>query len=87
MNNTCIYLRTGDPNIYMYMKRKYIKISLKEYNNRKANIHLTIINNFGCCFLLSKKPVFIYPPADPIRQSTMKGPHRGGVCCSPPWPS
>jgi hypothetical protein len=25
MNNTCIHLRTGGPNIYMYMKGKYTK--------------------------------------------------------------
>ncbi len=42
MNSTCIHLRTGGPNIYMYIKGKYTKNPLKKYNNRKANIHLTI---------------------------------------------
>jgi hypothetical protein len=35
-NSTCIHLRTGGPNIYMYMKGKYTKNPLKEYNNRKS---------------------------------------------------
>jgi hypothetical protein len=36
MNSTCIHLRAGGSNIYMYMKGKYTKNPLKEYNNRKA---------------------------------------------------
>jgi hypothetical protein len=42
MNSTCIHKRTGGPNIYMYMKGKICKEPLKEYNNRKANIHLPL---------------------------------------------
>jgi hypothetical protein len=30
MNSTCIHLRTGGPNIYMYMKGKYTKNPQKE---------------------------------------------------------
>jgi hypothetical protein len=35
-NNTCIHMRAGGPNIYMYRRGKYIKNPLEEYNNRKA---------------------------------------------------
>jgi uncharacterized protein involved in tolerance to divalent cations len=58
MNSTCIHLRTGgsniyvykgeiykDSNIYMYMKVKYIKNPMKKYNNRKSNIHLASPSN------------------------------------------
>jgi hypothetical protein len=34
-------MRAGGSNIYMYMKGKYTKNPLKEYNNTEANIYLT----------------------------------------------
>jgi hypothetical protein len=35
MNSTCIHMRTGGLNIYIYMKEKYTKNPLKKYNNEK----------------------------------------------------
>jgi hypothetical protein len=41
-NNICIHLRTGCPNIYMYMKGEMYKETLKKnIIIEKANIHLT----------------------------------------------
>jgi hypothetical protein len=35
-NNTCIHMRTGGPNIYIYRRGRIHKEPLEKYNNRKA---------------------------------------------------
>jgi hypothetical protein len=42
MNSTYIHLRTKDPNIYIYRRRRIYKDPLEKYNNRKANTYLIV---------------------------------------------
>jgi hypothetical protein len=39
-NNTCIHLRAKGPNIYIYMRRKYIKNHRRNTIIEKTNIYL-----------------------------------------------
>jgi hypothetical protein len=47
MNSTCIHMRAGGLNIYMYIRGEYTKNPLEKYNNRKAyytfNISLKLV--------------------------------------------
>jgi hypothetical protein len=45
MNNTYIYMGTEGRNIYVYMKGKYTKNPLKEYNNKMSEVENGLLYN------------------------------------------